>query len=591
MVDPSTVAIADVRASELLDRLVLTPRNVSDRYALSRAIKAALPTLPCRQTADGISIPAGECHHLLVADLVGTDLCWCPEARQFAENRKRVREVHDRVWRELRRILRSGRPVAAECLRDIEGLDVLDDHQWVNVAAMTVPGGYGLCLFDEQGAGKTVTFIFAFDVLVARDEVDVALIIAPKSMIAEWPQDFKRFMGDRYSVAVAAGPRREKRLAMRKRPDVLVTNFETCVSMEQELRSFLRRYGPRAVLVIDESFYAKNLDAKRTRAVRRLREWCGRAFVLCGTPAPNAPDDLVQQFSIVDFGLTFERIDIPEDREASRPVVQEAIEKRGLFVRHQKRVVLPDLPAKRFHRIIVPLQPVQRGLYATALHDYSVELRAADGRSFRKRLASFLARRSALLQICSNPAGLVEGYTEVPAKLRSLDALLDELVCQRQEKVVVWSFFTASLHAIWSRYQRFGAVLYDGSVTDVAERREIVRKFQEDNSTMLLVANPAAAGAGLTLHRARFAIYESMSNQAAHYLQSLDRIHRRGQMRDVEYLVLLCDRTLELREHERLAAKERTAQLLLGDSLDPPITRESMLAEATDARMLLDKGD
>ena len=55
-----------------------------------------------------------------------------------------------------------------------------------------------------------------------------------------------------------------------------------------------------------------------------------------------------------------------------------------------------------------------------------------------------------------------------------------------------------------------------------------MRKFQEDSRTMLFVANPAAAGAGLTLHKSHIAIYESMSNQAAHYLQSLDRIHRRG---------------------------------------------------------------
>ena len=32
---------------------------------------------------------------------------------------------------------------------------------------------------------------------------------------------------------------------------------------------------------------------------------------------------------------------------------------------------------------------------------------------------------------------------------------------------------------------------------------------------MVFAANPAAAGAGLTLHRARVAIYESLSNQAA----------------------------------------------------------------------------
>ena len=75
---------------------------------------------------------------------------------------------------------------------------------------------------------------------------------------------------------------------------------------------------------------------------------------------------------------------------------------------------------------------------------------------------------------------------------------------------------------------------------------------------MVFVANPAAAGAGLTLHRARVAIYESLSNQAAHYLQSLDRIHRRGQKREVEYVVMLCDGTLEI-DRVRPACAEGTS--------------------------------
>ena len=93
------------------------------------------------------------------------------------------------------------------------------------------------------------------------------------------------------------------------------------------------------------------------------------------------------------------------------------------------------------------------------------------------------------------------------------------------------------------------------------------------------LTDPAAAGTGLTLHRARYAIYESMSNQAAHYLQSLDRIHRRGQARPVEYLILLCDETIEQLEYERLLRKEAHAQELLRDELTPPMTRDAFLHE------------
>ena len=99
----------------------------------------------------------------------------------------------------------------------------------------------------------------------------------------------------------------------------------------------------------------------------------------------------------------------------------------------------------------------------------------------------------------------------------------------------------------------------------------------------MMVANPAAAGAGLTLHAARLAVYESMSNQAAHWLQSLDRIHRRGQEREVSYVVLLCRDTLEEGEYERLRQKERHARQLLSNRIDEPPTRERLLHELLDA--------
>lgn len=577
---------ADVRTSETMDFLVVTPRQSSDGHTLSRFLSEALPGVRISRSAVGVQIPAWEAEALL-AVYGGIDLRWDAEARLFAENRRRVRALHPRLFTEVVRVRGGGREMAESYLADIHGLEVLDDHQWVNVAAMTLPEGFGLCVFDEQGAGKTVTFIFAFDVLVSRDQADFALIIAPKSMVSEWPRDFQRFKSDLYKIAIATGTPREKREALASGADVIVTNFETAVGMEEEIRSLLRRRHERAILVVDESFFAKNLEARRTRCLRRLREWCGRAFVLCGTPAPNSPHDLVQQFNIVDYGLTFAGVTIPEDRQAARAVVQRAMTDRGLFVRHLKADVLPDLPAKRFHRVLVPLQPDQHRLYQGALRDLILDLRAADDESFQKELRSFLARRSALLQICSNPVSIAPGYSEVPAKLAALDSMLDDAIGQRSEKVVLWSFYTASIDEIVSRYGRFNPVRYDGTIADVVERREAVRRFQEDDTTMLFIANPAAAGAGLTLHRARLAVYESMSNQAAHYLQSLDRIHRRGQERNVEYVILLCDKTIELEEYDRLTEKEQAAQDLLGDRIDPPITRLAMLKQFEDAARLL----
>lgn len=576
----------EVCITDTLERICLVPREGCDRQAIRAALRKVVGNIPMRSLAEGVSIPS-QFAHLLPETCRELDLRWVGDSELFVRNRQRLTGNIQEVRGLVEGVKSGGVEKAIGMLGDLSDLNKLDDHQKTNVAVMTLPGLPGLCVFDEQGTGKTVTSIFAFDLLVQRSEVDIALVIAPKSMVPEWPTDLNRFKGDTYKHVVISGSRHEKRAALGSGADFFITNFETAVSMEPELAAMLRCRNGRAVLIVDESFYVKNLDAKRTTSVKRLREYCSRAFVLCGAPAPNSPHDLIEQFNIVDFGLTFAGVDIPDDRGAALPVVQCSVEERGLFVRHLKSSVLPNLPGKKFHRILLPLQPEQRRLYTGALRNLIVDLRSVDDNTFQRRLGSFLAKRSALLQICSNPASVSEGYEEVPAKLQALDSLLDEVISRRGEKVILWSFYTAAIDAEVARYSRFNPVRYDGTVSDVAQRREAVRKFQEDDETKLFIANPAAAGTGLTLHRARFAIYESMSNQAAHYLQSLDRIHRRGQTREVEYLILLCEGTLEVEEYERMGRKERAAKTILGDRVEEPWTKETMLTEATAASRLL----
>jgi len=571
--------LVDLQETQYLDGLTLVPRDPRATTALRKTLGERFGGVPTRRVAEGIWIPS---RYTPLLKTLGPEvrINWTDAASRFVENRMHTQEAYPRVLQEVREIIQGGATSARERLLGTRGLEVLDDHQLVNVAAMTVKDGFGLCIFDEQGAGKTVTLIHAFDVLVAKDEVDFALIIAPKSMTPEWPRDFERFTGDQYPTVVLTGSHRAKAQALGSKPEVVITNFETAISMEAELAATLRWHRGRSILVVDESFFIKNPDAKRARSIRRLREDTGRAFVLCGTPAPNSPHDLVEQFNFVDFGITFDGVNIPDDRATALPIIRQAVEERGLFVRHLKQDVLPELKEKRFKKVIVTLEPLQAKIYNQALQNLVADLKAVDDRGFARQMMSFLEKRSALLQICSQPTSIVEGYSEIPAKLQALDGLLHELVEVQKEKVVLWSFYTASIDALMARYSRYHPVRYDGTVSDIQDRREAVRSFQDDDHSMLFVGNPAAAGAGITLHRARYAIYESFSNQAAHHLQSLDRIHRRGQRFEVEYLMILCEGTLEIAEYERLVRKELDSQRLLGDDVETPVTRQAMLEEA-----------
>lgn len=569
---------ADVVRDPVLEGVYVVPFSNVDPHLVMRTIRDALETSSVKRTARGVHVDQQQAERLLAAEL-RLPLRWSEEARRFVENRARAIRAMPRVWSEVEALRSGGVQVARSMFGRRDSLAPLDDHQLVNVAAMTVVGSPGLCLFDEQGAGKTVSMIFAFDELVHRDEIDFMLIAAPKSMLGEWPKDFTRFTSDTYSVRVMGGSRSGKMDELSRPADVLIANFETIVSMEAELEARIKLYGGRAIIAVDESFFIKSPDARRTMALRRLREWADRGYVLCGTPAPNAPSDVVQQFNFADFGYAFDGACLPKDRDEALPIVQQIVDTRGLYIRNLKLNVLPDLPAKTFNRVSIEMAPRQQALYQQALKALANELQQVTDEQFRRSITNFLAQRAALLQLCSNPVGVAQDYKETPGKLSALDEIIQRIVVEQREKVVIWSFYTGTIDLIMSRYRHLGALRYDGTVASVEERRDAVSKFQTDDQTMILVANPAAAGAGLTLHRARYAIYESMSNQAAHYLQSLDRIHRRGQSRPVEYIVMLCKDSIEEEEYQRLLRKEAAAQSLLGDAVEQPLERSAMLAE------------
>lgn len=506
------------------------------------------------------------------------DLEWESAARRAVENRSAVSSAAPRVTARAREIVAGGVGVAQALVSDSRMVDALDPHQIVNLAVLTLPDGWGGCIFDEQGTGKTLTLIATYDLLVERGEADVLLVVCPKTMVAEWAAELRRFTGDLYRVAVAAdGSRADRAKAFDSGADVVVVNYETAVSLRASIRGLARRC--RLVLAVDESFFVKNRDTVRSTALAEIREWCTRAYVLCGTPAPNAPSDLVAQFNLVDFGFTFGRVRLTGDRTADAEPVREAMNARGLFVRNLKPDVVPDLPDRQYVDVPVALAPKQQAAYDAIRDGLISDLRAVDDRGFAQQRTSFLARRAQLLRLCSDPAGVIAGYDEVPAKDVALDEVLAEFVGRRGEKVVLWSFYRATVDRLVRRFAEYGVARIDGSVRTTAARREAVSVFQDDDDTMLFVGNPAAAGAGITLHRARTAIFESFSNQAAHYFQSLDRVHRRGQTRDVTCITLLAAGTIEEAQYATLKAKADRQGDLLGDVIEPALTREMLLGE------------
>ena len=127
---------------------------------------------------------------------------------------------------------------------------------------------------------------------------------------------------------------------------------------------------------------------------------------------------------------------------------------------------------------------------------------------------------------------------------------------------------------------------YDNRFGENYDREISLGRFKKSESSMVLVANPAAGSEGLSLHQVcHHAIYVDRTYNAAHYLQSIDRIHRLGLSADIEtYIHVLRSKTpigipnIDMSVWRRLSRKVDDLERLLSD----PDLHEIVEAEEDD---------
>ena len=456
--------------------------------------------------------------------------------------------------------------------------DILDIHQQYAVNAMVVPGLLGLCLFDEQGSGKTVMTIAALDILKVSGAIDAAIIVSPKNMLSGWGNDINKFAPNKYQCQILSGDSAKKHKLALSDWNILISNYEGIEAALVTLTALAQ--NRRFLLIADESYYAKNPDAERSLILSELRKVCAKAYVLCGTPAPNSPYDLINQFNLADMGYSFSIFHKTGNLDNDREAIEHLINSRGAYIRRLKKDIYPNLPEKHFNIIRVSLQGRQRMLYDQAKSDLVMELRSYDNRTFKKHLTSYFQKREALLKICALPTLIEPTFPGTPAKYAVLDDLLQRLFNEKR-KVIIWTAYTASIDELVNRYAFFEPLVVDGRVSG-NDRGKAVQEFQNNSKRLLFIANPEAGGPGITLHASHDAIYLSYTNKAASHLQSIDRIHRRGQTaHEVNYYYLICENTIEETEISRLRARELQQHDLLGDTYTWPASLDEAIGELT----------
>ena len=165
----------------------------------------------------------------------------------------------------------------------------------------------GFALLMEMGTGKTITSIAIAGKAYLTGKIKRLLILAPKSIVAVWEDEFSKFADFPYSLSVLTGTSAKKveqlKTISHKGLEVAVVNYDSVPLIEKELTAWHPDF-----LICDESSKIKNPTAKMSKATYRIAKLCKYRLILTGTPIQNNPLDFFSQYKVLDdsiFGKSF----------------------------------------------------------------------------------------------------------------------------------------------------------------------------------------------------------------------------------------------------------------------------------------------
>ncbi len=439
--------------------------------------------------------------------------------------------------------------------------------------------GLGACLADDMGLGKTIQVLALLLILQRQSEAkpQPSLLVAPASLLANWAAEIDRFAPGLKALiahpsAMPATDLKALDAARLGGIDLVITSYGSLLRAPWIAETQWR------LAVLDEAQAIKNPDAKQTRAVKKLK--AGARLALTGTPVENRLGDLWSIFDFINPGLlgtskefTSFAKRLGERLHGSYGPLRELV--RPYILRRLKtdKTVIADLPDKTELKAFCPLSRRQAALYEQAVKELAEQLAEATGIRRRGLVLAFLMR---FKQICNHPSQWLgdgawsEGDSGKWARLRDIA----ETAAARQEKMLVFTQFrevTAPLATfLGSIFERPGLTLHGG--TEVRARKDLVRRFQEDETVGFFVLSLKAGGSGLNLTAASHVVHFDRWWNPAVENQATDRAFRIGQTKNVLVHKFVCRGTVEEKIDQLIESKRQLSQELLEGGAELALT-------------------
>ena len=444
--------------------------------------------------------------------------------------------------------------------------------------------------FMEMGTGKTKVLIDNLAMLYDKGKIDGALIVAPKGVVKTWyEQELPTHLPDHIeNVSVLWQPNitktQQEKLDSLFEIDsamhILVMNVEA-LSTEKGVK-FATKFinSHKTLMAIDESTTIKTPTARRTKNIIKIGLNAKYKRIMTGSPITKNPLDLYTQCEFLDpwlldfasyysFRNRYAEMKTMHVRGRSIQVVKEFRhlgELSDTVKEFSYRVLKEDcldLPPKNFVKRHISLTSDQKKIYEQ-MKKHAIAM-------LNKKVTTTVNVLTQLMRLHQITCGYVTAddgtIQEVESnRMNELMSILEET----EGKVIIWANYQFSVSDIIQKlikvYGPDSYVHYYG-LTPQEDRQDFIRKFQNDPKCRFIVGTPQTGGYGITLTEANTVIYYSNGYDLEKRLQSEDRAHRIGQKKNVTYIDIIAEDTIDEKIVEALRSKIDIASQVMGEEL------------------------
>jgi len=399
-------------------------------------------------------------------------------------------------------------------------------------------------LYMEQGTGKTRTALELINMRISAGKIEQVLWLCPCNV--------KKNLRD--DILFHAG-------------ELGIINIYGIESLSQSDKLYLKLLNmvgkKKTMLIVDESNLVKNHFAKRTKRIYEIGLMCQYRLILNGTPISKNEADLFAQWYILDkrilgynsfWSFSANHLEYDEYGKVRRCLNIDYLSRKiAPYSYIIKKEECLNLPAKKYSTKYFYLTEKQQCHYEEVKDILLADISEFDSTTIY-RLFTALQQVTSGRRITNFYPLKSEPMFKDPSENPRIQELLDTIV---NDKIIIWCKFKHEIfdisEVLKSMYGNDSVALYYGSISQKNRQYEL-DKFK--TNSQFLLANKVCGGYGLNLQFSHVMRYYSNDFNWATRAQSEDRVHRIGQLFNVDIADICAHNKIDERILSNLWKKE-----------------------------------